>query len=70
MMKIWKDFFVDIELYPLTPGEMPEEKKAFYSKEVKRLAELAVDWIETDQQDLVWKNLHSWRNLPQFKAKA
>ncbi len=45
-------------LYPLMPGEMPEEKKAFYSKEVKRLAELGVDWIETDQPELVWKDLH------------
>ncbi len=45
-------------LYPLMSGEMPEEKKAFYSKEVKRLAELGVDWIETDQPELVWKDLH------------
>ena len=45
-------------LYPLMPGEMPEEKKTFYSKEVKRLAKLEVDWIETDQPELVWKDLH------------
>ncbi len=45
-------------LYPLMPGEMPEEKKAFHSKEVKRLAKLDVDWIETDQPELVWKDLH------------
>jgi hypothetical protein len=45
-------------LYPLMPGEMPEEKKALYSKEVKRLAGLEVDWIETDQPELVWKDLH------------
>jgi glycerophosphoryl diester phosphodiesterase len=45
-------------LYPLMPGEMPEEKKAFHSKEVKRMAELEVDWIETDQPELVWKDLH------------
>jgi glycerophosphoryl diester phosphodiesterase len=45
-------------LYPLMPGEMPEEKKAFYSKEVKRLASLGVDWIETDQPALVWKDLN------------
>ncbi len=44
-------------LYPLMPGEMPAEKKALYSKEVKRLAELGVDWIETDQPELVWKDL-------------
>ena len=46
-------------LYPLMPGEMPEEKKVFYSKEVKRLAELGVDWIETDQPELVWADLHA-----------
>jgi glycerophosphoryl diester phosphodiesterase len=45
-------------LYPLMPGEMPDEQKALYSKEVKRLAELDIDWIETDQPELVWKNLH------------
>jgi glycerophosphoryl diester phosphodiesterase len=45
-------------LYPLMPGEMPEEKKALYSKEVKRLVELEVDWIETDQPELVWIDLH------------
>jgi len=45
-------------LYPLMPGEMPEEKKAFFSKEVKRLADLKVDWIETDQPELVWKDLN------------
>lgn len=44
-------------LYPLMPGEIPEEKRALYSKEVKRLAELGVDWIETDQPELVWKDL-------------
>jgi len=41
------------------PGEMPEEKQAFYSTEVKRLAKLGVDWIETDQPELVWKDLNS-----------
>jgi len=45
-------------LYPLTPGEMPEERKTYFSKEVKRLAELGVDWIETDQPELVWKDLY------------
>jgi len=45
-------------LYPLMPGEMPEEKKAFFSKEVKRLAAMGVDWIETDQPELVWNDLN------------
>jgi len=45
-------------LYPLMPGEMPVERKTYYSKEVKRLADLGVDWIETDQPELVWKDLH------------
>ena len=45
-------------LYPLMPGEMPAEKKSYYSQEVKRLAELGVDWIETDQPELAWKDLH------------
>jgi glycerophosphoryl diester phosphodiesterase len=45
-------------LYPLTPQEMPANKKAHYSKEVKRLANLGVDWIETDQPELVYKDLH------------
>ncbi len=45
-------------LYPLMPGEIPEDKKALYSKEVKRLAALGVDWIETDEPELVWKDLH------------
>ena len=45
-------------LYPLMPGKMPDEKKAFFSKEVKRLAILGVDWIETDRPELVWKDLH------------
>lgn len=46
-------------LYPLMPGEIPEEKKAFYSSEVRRLADLNVDWIETDHPELVWKDLYS-----------
>ncbi|RLD24161.1 MAG: hypothetical protein DRI54_06460 [Bacteroidetes bacterium] len=45
-------------LYPLMAGEMPIERKTYFSKEVKRLAELGVDWIETDQPELVWKDLH------------
>jgi len=45
-------------LYPLMPGEIPEAKRAHDSKEVKRLAELGVDWIETDHPELVWKDLH------------
>ena len=45
-------------LYPLMPGEIPAEKKSYYSQEVKRLAELGVDWIETDQPKLAWKDLH------------
>lgn len=45
-------------LYPLMPDEMPAEKKAYFSSEVKRLAELGVDWIETDQPELVWEDLH------------
>ena len=46
-------------LYPLMPGEMPEDKKAHYSKEVKRLAKLGVDWIETDQPELVYQDLNT-----------
>jgi len=45
-------------LYPLMPGEIPQDRKTFYSAEVKRLAELGVDWIETDHPELVWKDLH------------
>ncbi len=45
-------------LYPLTPGEMPAERKEYFSKEVKRLVDLKVDWIETDQPELAWKDLH------------
>lgn len=45
-------------LYPLTPNEMPAEKKAFYSQETKRLVGLSVDWIETDQPELVWRDVH------------
>lgn len=45
-------------LYPLTPGEMPEEKRAYYSEETKRLAALSVDWIETDQPELAWRDVH------------
>lgn len=45
-------------LYPLMPGEMPADKKAYYSKEVKRLVSLGVDWIETDQPELAWKDLY------------
>jgi glycerophosphoryl diester phosphodiesterase len=45
-------------LYPLMPGEIPPEKKALYSSEVKRLAGLGVDWIETDDPSLVWEDLH------------
>jgi len=40
------------------PGEMPKERKTYFSKEVKRLAELGVDWIETDQPELVWQVLY------------
>lgn len=46
-------------LYPLMPGDMPPEKKAYFSKEVKRLAEMGVDWMETDQPELAWKDLYS-----------
>jgi len=45
-------------LYPLMPDEMPEDKKAYFSEEVKRLARLGVDWIETDQPELAWKDLY------------
>jgi len=45
-------------LYPLMPDEMSAEKKAYFSEEVKRLAKLGVDWIETDQPELVWKDLY------------
>lgn len=44
-------------LYPLVPGEIPQDKKTFYSQEVKRLAALGVDWIETDYPELVWQDL-------------
>jgi glycerophosphoryl diester phosphodiesterase len=46
-------------LYPLTPEEPPMEKLDFYSKEVRRLAKLGVDWIESDNPELVWKDLQS-----------
>ncbi len=45
-------------LYPLMPGEMPQDKKDEFSKEVKRLTKLGVDWIETDQPELVWNDLN------------
>ncbi len=45
-------------LYPLMPGEMPDDRKTHFSKEIKRLAALGVDWIETDQPELVWKDLY------------
>lgn len=48
-------------LYPLTPEEQPKEKLDFHSKEVKRLAKLGVDWIESDNPELVWKDLESLR---------
>lgn len=44
-------------LYPLMPGEIPETDKTKYSQEVKRLAKLGVDWIETDQPELVFDDL-------------
>lgn len=40
------------------PGEMPEKRKAESSKKVNRLAGLSVDGIETDQPELVWKDLN------------
>jgi glycerophosphoryl diester phosphodiesterase len=46
-------------LYPLMSGEIPEDKKAYFGKEVKRLAGLGVDWIETDYPELVWKDLNA-----------
>ncbi len=46
-------------LYPLMPGEIPADKRAFYSKEAKRLADLGIDWIETDYPELVWQDLQS-----------
>lgn len=49
-------------LYPLMPDEMPAERKAFFSGEVKRLAGLGVDWIETDQPELVWNDLKEGLN--------
>ena len=45
-------------LYPLMPQEMPQEKKEYFSKEVKRLMDLGVDWIETDQPELAWRDLY------------
>lgn len=45
-------------LYPLAPVEMPMDRKNYFAKEVKRLAELGVDWIETDQPELVWNDLN------------
>ena len=46
-------------LYPLMPGAMPEADKNRYSQEVKRLAGLGVDWIETDQPELVFADLQT-----------
>ncbi|MFK7972673.1 MAG: glycerophosphodiester phosphodiesterase [Bacteroidia bacterium] len=45
-------------LYPLMPGEIPAERKAYFSNEVKRLASLGVDWIETDYPELVWADMY------------
>lgn len=35
-------------LFPLTPPEKEEENTELYERQVKRLSELGVDWIETD----------------------
>lgn len=45
-------------VYPLTPGEMPDERREYYSRETKRLAGLSVDWIETDHPELAWGDIH------------
>ena len=45
-------------LYPLMPGEMPAERKTYFSEEVKRLVSLGIDWIETDQPALAWQDLY------------
>jgi len=44
-------------LYPLMPEEIPAERKSHFSAEVKRLAALGVDWIETDYPELASQDL-------------
>lgn len=43
-------------LYPL---EVSSDQIPMYDKEVKRLARLGVDWIETDRPELAYKQLYS-----------
>ncbi|MEM7103483.1 MAG: glycerophosphodiester phosphodiesterase family protein [Bacteroidota bacterium] len=38
-------------LFPLTPSDKAHEKYEHYAREVKRLAALGVDWIETDDPE-------------------
>jgi glycerophosphoryl diester phosphodiesterase len=45
-------------LFPLTPPEKQQERYAFFASEVRRLAALGVDWIETDNPALVHEILY------------
>ncbi len=54
----WNMKIGSFTLYPLIPGEMPDAKKAQFSREEKRLAALDIDWIETDQPELARKDLY------------
>lgn len=45
-------------LFPLTPPSKENEKYDEHAAEVKRLAKLGVDWIETDNPALVYDLLH------------
>ncbi len=45
-------------LFPLTPLDKEDEKFDYYAGEVKRLAKLGVDWIETDNPEKVYDLIH------------
>jgi len=45
-------------LFPLTPNDNEDEKSEFFTGEVRRLSSLGVDWIETDNPDLVYDLLY------------
>ncbi len=45
-------------LFPLTPPGKENEKYDYYADEVRRLARLGVDWIETDNPHIVYDLIH------------
>lgn len=45
-------------LFPLTPEGRESERESVYEAEVSRLKRLAVDWIETDDPQKVFKLIH------------